>query len=151
MKHLLFYSLLGIFVVLGYACQSKKGNNEAVQENAETQVAAVDSTITMSGSPAVLSSVSDTVKVSIINNTSLEATTGEYFTIEEYKDNSWEAVPLELAFIDIAYILQTGEYRDFKISLHPEQYTYKAGKYRIKKSASTEKERYDLFYEFELK
>lgn len=151
MKRLLFYSFITTFITFGYACQSKKGNGEATQQNTEASTSVIDSTLVMTGSPSVISSASDTIKVSIINNTSQEATTGEYFTIEEYKDNDWKAIPLELMFIDIAYILQPGEAKDFNISLHPEMHKYEAGKYRVKKSASTEKERYDLSFEFELK
>lgn len=154
MKKLVFSSLLILIVIMGYACQNKK-SSEDVQQQDEVVKTTVDSVVMMAGSPEVLTSVNDTIKVTIVNNTSLEATTGEYFQIEQYIQDhdiiGWETVPLELFFIDIAYILQPGGSKEFKISLHPESYKYKSGKYRITKRASTEEGSYDLSFNFELK
>jgi len=153
MKRLVFSSLLIVLLIVTYACQNKKGGTENKQQ--ETLKTAADSTVTMTGTPDILTKATDTIQVSIINNTSLEVTTGEYFDIEKYVEGTnnagWQKVPLELGFIDIAYILQPGDSRDFKIYLHPETYNYEAGKYRVRKSASTENGRHELFFDFELK
>jgi len=76
------------------------------------------------------------IELTITNNTQSEATTGEYFTLYHYKDGSWQQIPLELFFIDIAYILQPGEARDFTISLHTDMYDYTKGKYKVGKTVN---------------
>lgn len=153
MKKLVFSSLLIVLFFVINACQNKKGGTEN-QHQTEAKTAA-DSTVTMTGTPDILTQAADTIQVSIINNTSLEVTTGEYFDIEKYVEGSditgWQKVPLELFFIDLAYILRPGDSRDFKISLHPESYKYEAGKYRVSKKAYTEEGTYELFFNFELK
>ena len=140
MKRLLFYSFITTFITFGYACQSKKGNGEATQQNTEASTSVIDSTLVMTGSPSVISSASDTIKVSINNNTAQEATTGEYITIEEETENDWRAVPLELTLIDIADIVQAGEAQDLNRSLHPERQNKEEDKNRIKKRSTTKKE-----------
>lgn len=154
MKKLVFSSLLIVLLFAVNACQNKKGGTESQQQTEVTKTAA-DSIVTMTGTPDILIEPTDTIKVSIINNTSLEVTTGEYFDIEKYvgeTDNAgWQKVPLEVFFIDIAYILQPGDSRDFKISLHPESYKYEPGRYRVSKKAYTEEQSYELFFDFELK
>lgn len=151
MRKLIFSGMFILLVSLIIGCQNKKNNNEVQQANETVLTAKVDTTVIMTGMPDFLNSASDTIKVSIINNTNQETTTGEYYTIEKYDGEAWQQVPLELAFIDIAYILRAGESREFNIFLHPEMHKYEAGKYRVAKNASTESNNYKLYYEFELK
>lgn len=145
--------LLSLILIVG-ACQSKKDNNDSQEKSTLGQSIPEDSIISMTGHPAILNNLSDTIKVSIKNNTKLEATTGEYFEIEQYVENTnltgWQRIPLELFFIDIAYILRPGDSREFSISLHPEMHKYESGKYRITKKAHTEEGNYDLFFPFEI-
>lgn len=154
MKKLVFSSLLIVLLFAVNACQNKKGGTENQQQTEVTKTAA-DSIVTMTGTPDILIEPTDTIKVSIINNTSLEVTTGEYYEIEKYvggTDNAdWQKVQLELAFIDIAYILQPGDSREFKITLHPESYNYEPGKYRLSKKTYTEEEAGVVYFNFELK
>ena len=154
MKKLVFSSLLIVLFFAIHACQHKKGSTENKQQTEVTKTAA-DSTVIMTGTPDILTKVTDAIQVSIINNTSLEVTTGEYFDIEKYvegTDNAgWQKIPLELFFIDIAYILPPGGSRDFKITLHRESYGYAPDKYRISKKAYTEEGAHELYFNFELK
>jgi uncharacterized protein YcfL len=154
MKKLIFTSLIIAFLFTIYACQNKKGSTEN-QQQTEVAKTEVDITVTMKGTPDILTKATDTIQVSIVNNTSSEVTTGEYYDIEKYEEKTdnagWQKIPLELAFIDIAYILQPGDSRDFKITLHPESYGYEPGRYRVSKKAYTEEKNYELFFNFELK
>jgi len=151
MKRLII-SFSVIFLILSsFACQNK---NKPIQPQTESEIV-VSEDIVMTGYPTSLNSLTDTIKVTITNNTKLEATTGAYYEIERYVEQpdiaSWQKVPLELAFHDIAFIIQPrGSSKEFSILLHPELYKYEPGKYRVTKKATTEKGNYELFFVFEL-
>ena len=93
----------------------------------------------------------DMVKLAIKNNTESEAYLNEYYDIEILNGSEWKRIPLELAFIDIAYSLEAGASHEFEIALYPDKYNYKPGKYRIRKNVMTELENFELAGEFVLK
>lgn len=158
MNKIVFSVVLVLFSLTIYACQSKKNdkeNAEAAEQQYNTVEFADGNTLKLTGSPKVVTNVTDTIVVSILNGTSQEVTTGEYYEVERFIDEEdfkgWQKLPLDMFFIDIAYILQAGESKDFQILLNPESYKYESGKYRICKKASTEKGQHDLFFNFEIK
>lgn len=86
------------------------------------------------------------IRLTVENRTQEDIFTGEYYDIYRSVDGLWEKIPLELAFIDIAYILQPGGSRDFTIGLYHELYDYSAGKYRVGKNVNGR----EIFAEFAL-
>lgn len=148
------FFIISLFLSL-YACHNKKNNNAAAEQLQIESETVVTEGIVMNGYPAVLNILTDTIKVTISNNTELEATTGTYYEIEQYVNHpditGWQRVPLELFFHDIAFILKPGGAKEFSILLHPEMYKYESGKYRVTKKVTTEKGKYELFFAFELK
>lgn len=90
---------------------------------------------------------SEHIELTVANHTPEEIFTGEYFTLYRRMEGAWELIPLELFFIDIAYILQPGDTRDFVIALPRDQYDFAPGAYRIGKPVNGE----ELFAEFELR
>lgn len=72
--------------------------------------------------------------VRVTNNSNIDLTTGEDYIIEVLDFNRWTVVPLNMAFADMGYVLAAkGGSKVFSICLFPEQYDYKARKYRVVK------------------
>lgn len=73
-------------------------------------------------------------KIQIVNNSNVNLTTGEDYAIEVWEFNRWVAVPLNFAFVDIAYgLAANGGRHNFTINLHPDQYEYTTRRYRVVK------------------
>lgn len=158
MSKIVFPMVLVLLSLTIYACQSKKSdkeNAETIEQQYNTVKFADGNTLKLTGSPKVVTNVTDTIVVSMENGTPQEVTTGEYYEVERFIDEEdfkgWQKLPLDMFFIDIAYILQPGESKEFLILLHSENYKYESGRYRICKKAITEKGRHDLFFNFEIK
>lgn len=90
------------------------------------------------------------VTVSVSNHTQSELYADEYYYIERFNGTDWNQIPLNLYFIDIAYILKPLESRDFSIGLHPDEYNYTPGRYRVSKTVNAQDQKMDLTAEFNL-
>lgn len=122
---------------------------EQYQADLQAKVATLDPApqgIVMKVGSAVYPAGSEHIELTVANHTGEEIFTGEYFTLYRRIDGVWEALPLELFFIDIAYILQPGESRDFVIALPRDQYEFAPGAYRISKPVNGQL----LYADFEL-
>ena len=132
------------------ACSGNNKKNIVPEPDVET-AKIPDNQLVMKLDKTILNSPDETIGLTITNNSDKEIYLNEYYTIEHYVDERWKEIPLELAFIDIAYPLEPGASHDFSISLWPGLYKYKAGQYRVKKEAMTDNGNIELTATFTIK
>lgn len=80
-----------------------------------------------------LSSLPDTLRIVMINNTNDTITTGMHFEIEHLENKRWVKVSPDQAFQDIGFAIYPNESKSFTTSLLKDQIRYKAGVYRLVK------------------
>lgn len=92
------------------------------------------------------------LEVVISNNTLSNIYADRYYSVEYYNGNSWAKVPLDFGVKDIQVILPPDSAENFSINIHPTQYDYKPGKYRICKTVVDEEgKKHNLTAEFTIK
>jgi len=142
-----------VFIISCASNKEKTNNtsdNTSTTSNTRSTLPSSDAGISMSIQPDKFSTVPETVKMTIVNNSDTVAEYGAPYIVEEYKNNTWEKMPFtnELAFIDILYIQPAGETKEYDISLYPAMANYKKGNYRIRKSINVGNRSLDLAVEF---
>ena len=85
----------------------------------------------------------------IENNTKQDILFDSSFVLEFYKAGQWETIHLGINFEDIIFVLKSNETKNLVLFTQT-MYDFKAGKYRIKKTISTEQSSYDFSIEFEI-
>lgn len=100
------------------------------------------------------SSSTEKMNVIIKNNTLVQYYTGMKYSIEYFNSSTWVKVPLDIVVNYSIVLLKSKESEEFSVYLYPEQYHYKAGKYRICKTVyltTDAKDAYELTSEFNIK
>lgn len=82
-----------------------------------------------------LSTLPETIEITMHNTTRDTVTTGLHYTIEQFTNNNWETVSPDLIFNDIGYELLPNSSKSFSIPLLKEEIIYSAGSYRISKNS----------------
>jgi len=72
------------------------------------------------------------------------------FVLEYYTEGKWTNIPLGIHFEDVLSVLKPGKKSDPLPLFAQSMYDFKAGKYRVNKTISTEQSSYDFSIEFEL-
>lgn len=146
------FPLLVLVVAVFSACNSSNttnGRGTSQPIDATMQPHPLTSVVMTAAQPTYALSTQQ-VTVTLTNNTRQEVTTGYHYSIDRQTGNGWENIPLNIAFIEVAIILQPGEAHDFEIDLHHSEHSYTAGRYRVVKRVSTQEESHDLSAEFRL-
>ncbi|MFT5876083.1 MAG: hypothetical protein ACI8WT_005087 [Clostridium sp.] len=110
--------------------------------------------ISMMLTQETFSSSTEKINVIIKNNTLDQYYTGMKYSIEYFNGTTWDKVPLDITVNYVIVLLHPKESKELSVYLYPEQYHYKAGKYRICKNVYlTEdmKDAYELTSEFNIK
>ncbi len=76
----------------------------------------------------------------IHNNTSMDFTFGADYSLDYHEDSVWRSVvhPEGLAFNSMAYALPANDSISFKVSFFSDELKYEPGKYRVRKTVSTQ-------------
>lgn len=84
-----------------------------------------------------MSELNQPISITIINNSYDEIFFGERQTVEKYDGKNWNKIPFDGLINDIGYSLYVGtQTSEHSLNLRPEQYKYKAGRYRLVKPFS---------------
>lgn len=88
-----------------------------------------------------ISELNQPIPITIINNSYDEIFFGERQTVEKYDGKNWNKIPFDGIINDIGYSLYVGtQTSEHSLKLHPEQYKYKPGRYRLVKPFSIRNE-----------
>lgn len=93
-----------------------------------------------------------TAYFTVINSGKRDVEISNTYAIEyETDDGKWEEAPIDYPDDDSMAVIAPEGSMSFVVSLHPEQYDYEPGKYRITKSLRYEGGTSYLYHEFEVK
>ncbi|MDR0872263.1 MAG: hypothetical protein LBN27_02195 [Prevotellaceae bacterium] len=137
----LFLAMVGIV-----GCEKNKDSNTPTNECGKIDINK-NEFISMKVQPEKVS-VNSQIKLIIENHTKEDMIYDNVFSLEYFNGSSWETMKLDINFEDIGYILKSEKTAEQQIYLSAEDYDYKAGKYRINKNISNDKN-YNLCAEFE--
>lgn len=91
------------------------------------------------------------IVVSVINNTSVLYSTGDYYKIEKYKNGEWNYIMYKpIVFYGLGYEIPPKTSRQFTINLSDLDDDFKAGKYRITKNITSNYKRSTISTEFKV-
>ncbi|HVI42941.1 MAG TPA: immunoglobulin-like domain-containing protein [Anaerovoracaceae bacterium] len=91
-----------------------------------------------------------TIELDIMNQLQDEIITSEPYNVQALKNGAWTDIPLGLAFDLPGLKIAPGSTRVFQCDLHPENYDYIPGEYRILKEISVYKKQYTISIRFKL-
>lgn len=136
MKAVIYACLIG-FILFNTACNKRNKKTELSKE--EHQIMVEDKALTLSLFADTITSENLLIQRYLENNTSLEFTFGEGYSLEYWNDSIWNKVisPEGLVIHSIAYGLPANEQASFKINLEPGKFNLKSGKYKLIKRVST--------------
>ena len=93
--------------------------------------------MSLSKNTVKISELNQPIPFTIINNSYDEIFFGERQTVEKYDGKNWNKIPFDGIINDIGYSLYVGtQTSEHSLKLHPEQYKYKPGRYRLVKPFS---------------
>lgn len=109
--------------------KSKENKTELKEDTSSNAV-----TLSIEPEILLLSSLPDTVIVTMSNKTDETISTGLHYSIEAFKNNDWQEVsPKEMVFHDIGFNLEPSDQQYFEKLLVRDHINYQPGKYRIVK------------------
>lgn len=73
----------------------------------------------------------ETIKISLTNNTSEQIGYGLGYMIEHWDGSKWQKLDLQYAVVMMMAYIEPGETVEHDINLYQDQYEYETGKYRI--------------------
>ncbi len=156
MKKILIALILLLLFSAGCRPVSNSGNTKKDNKRSEADSTMqsnlpkeTEMKVTMTSERSTYPALTERVDIIITNNTSIEYYIGDH-SIEFFNGSAWQKIPLEILFHDLLITLLPHEAREFSIYLHPEQYNYAPGKYRVLKTIWSADEKYDITCEFYL-
>ena len=153
----IFSYFIVFMLLMCMGCGQRSGDGINMYDDKTIGESKIPEGITMSIGEISYPTNTDKVIVTIKNNSSHEFYAGSDYHLEYYNGTTWSKVPINFVTTDVAFSLFPKKTKDFDIYLHPEQYKYQPGKYKVYKTISTtlkindpERKTYELTAQFSM-